>query len=183
LPKKSSSFRITSAYIEFLHDEGIALVWPGVQPVGRQDCIDLNLLESASRQPFQGGFGQDFYPTIYDKAACLFFSLAGGHIFNNGNKRTAVLAVDQFLDANGIYLNLSNDEIREIAISTASYRLRNEDHQTVKAGLSAAFQEHSFQFKDVRKTAPAFYKRLLQLKRLIRRHPLNQVDAKPKQLH
>jgi death on curing protein len=154
-----------------------------VQPVGRQDCIDLNLLESASRQPFQGGFGQDFYPTIYDKAACLFFSLAGGHIFNNGNKRTAVLAVDQFLDANGIYLNLSNDEIREIAISTASYRLRNEDHQTVKAGLSAAFQEHSFQFKDVRKTAPAFYKRLLQLKRLIRRHPLNQVDAKPKQLH
>jgi prophage maintenance system killer protein len=157
-------------------------VWPGVQPVSPRDCLDLNLLESASMQPFQGGFGEDFYPTIYDKAACLFFSLAGGHIFNNGNKRTAVLALDQFFDANGIYLNLSNDEIKNIAVATASYRLRNEDHQAVKAGLAVSFREHSFPFKAVRLSNPSFYKRLLRIKRLIRQNPFNNADAKPRQL-
>jgi death on curing protein len=54
-------------------------------------------LESAAEQPFQAGFGVEFYPTIYDKASCLFFSIAGGHIFSNGNKRASVLALDQFL--------------------------------------------------------------------------------------
>jgi hypothetical protein len=40
---------------------------------------------TAAAQPFQGGYGVEyFYPTLHDKAACLFFSLAGGHIFGNG---------------------------------------------------------------------------------------------------
>ena len=43
--------------------------------VGLFDCLDLNLLQSAAEQPFQAGFGMEFYPTIYDKAACLFFSV------------------------------------------------------------------------------------------------------------
>jgi death-on-curing protein len=84
------------------------MIWPGTEPVYPHDCLDQNLLASAAVQPFQSGFGMDFYPTVSDKAACLFFSLAGGHIFSNGNKRTAVLALDQFLIANSIYLVLSN---------------------------------------------------------------------------
>ena len=70
-------------------------IGPAFNLSARFDCIDLNLLESAAEQPFQAGFGMDFYPTIYDKAACLFFSIAGGHICTNGNKRTGVLALDQ----------------------------------------------------------------------------------------
>ena len=123
-----------------------------------------------------------YYPTVYDKAACLFFSLAGGHIFNNGNKRTAVLAIDQFLYANGIYLTLSNEEIKDIAVATASYRLRNEDQQTVKAKLSATVQEHSFPFKVARRSRPAFYRRLHRIKKLIQKHALNRADAKPRQV-
>jgi prophage maintenance system killer protein len=91
---KSKLFKLTPAYLEFLHDRGIAVFWPGVEPVASYDCLDLNLLESATEQPFQAGFDVEFYPTIYDKAACLFFSIAGGHIFTNGNKRTAVLALN-----------------------------------------------------------------------------------------
>jgi hypothetical protein len=65
---RNKIFRLTAAYIESLHDDGIAFFWPGVQPVPSSDCIDLNLLESAAEQPFQAGFGQEFYPTIFDKA-------------------------------------------------------------------------------------------------------------------
>ena len=57
--------------------------FPGVEPVYEDEPLNENLLESAAEQPFQGGFGVDYYPTIYDKAACLFFSIAGGHIFYN----------------------------------------------------------------------------------------------------
>jgi prophage maintenance system killer protein len=101
LPRSKKQFPLTAQYIEDIHDQGIAIAFPGLEPVHPHDCLDRNLLESAAEQPFQGGFGVDyFYPTIYDKAACLFFSIAGGHIFGNGNKRTGVLALDQFLWAN-----------------------------------------------------------------------------------
>lgn len=142
----------------------------------------MNLLESASWQPFQAGFGAEFYPTIYDKAACLFFSLAGGHIFSNGNKRTAVLAVDLFLSANGIYLTLSNEEIRKVAIATASYNERGEDQQCVRESLAKTFKEHSFPFSAVRLSKPKLYRRLLQLKKMVREYRLNRPGAKPKQI-
>jgi len=181
LPKKSNTFRITSAYIEFLHDSGIAVFWPDIEPVGPGHCLDLNLLESASWQPFQAGFGQEFYPTVYDKAACLFFSLAGGHVFGNGNKRTSVLATDLFLHANSIYLNLSNEEIRRIAIATASYRERGEEQQDVKAKPAKIFESHSFPFKMIRLSTPKSYRNLHWMKRVIQNHPLNTKDAKPQQ--
>jgi death-on-curing protein len=127
LPTAKEPFRFNSTFTEFLHDEGIALNFPGLEPVHENEVIERNLLESAVEQPFQGGYGQDFYPTIYDKAACLFFSIAGGHIFTNGNKRTAVLALDQFLLANSVYLLVPNLEMEQLAKDTASYRARGED--------------------------------------------------------
>jgi death on curing protein len=57
-----------------LHDEGIAVTWPGIEPVAKYEIINLGLLESAVRQPFQSAFGQDAYPAIHEKAACLFHS-------------------------------------------------------------------------------------------------------------
>ena len=181
---RSRPFRITSAYIEALHDEGISVQWAGVEPVGRFDCLDLNLLESASQQPFQGGFGVDeFYPTVYEKAACLFFSIAGGHIFSNGNKRTAVLALDQFLIANGIYLILSNEEMRRLAEATASHGERNEADADVMAQIAKVIRGNALPFAIV-KRAPGgkkTYAQLVRSKRLIRGHALNRSDARPRQ--
>lgn len=178
----SKSYPITSAYIELLHDNGIALSWPGVQPVGPQECLDLNLLNSAAEQPFQAGFGVEFYPSIFDKAACLFFSIAGGHIFSNGNKRTAVLAVDQFLLANEVYLAISNDEMEKIAEETASYRIRGENHEVVKSRLSQRFKSESIPFQALKSVDGKFHWRLHRLKRLIRNDPRNQEGARPIQL-
>ena len=169
MPPGRDPFRFNYAFIEFLHDEGIALNFPGLEPVYENDVIDRNLLESAVDQPFQGGFGQDFYPTIYAKAACLFFSIAGGHIFTNGNKRTGVLALDQFLLANSIYLLLSNEDMEKLANETASYRERNEDHKQVKQHISDMIAVESVEFKSLRKLNPTAYRRFLRFRRDIRK--------------
>jgi hypothetical protein len=56
------TFALTSAYIEMLHDEGIALFWPGIEPVAKYEIINLGLLESSVKQPLQSAFGADAYP-------------------------------------------------------------------------------------------------------------------------
>jgi death on curing protein len=123
LPKNNKEcFALKSAYVELLHDEGIAMFWPGIEPVGKYDIINIGLLESAAAQPFQSAFGQDAYPTIQEKAACLFHSLIANHCFNNGNKRTGVLALDQFLYANSYVLTIQNKDMYNLARLTASYR-------------------------------------------------------------
>lgn len=154
-----------------------------MEPVGAYDCIDLNLLESASQQPFQAVFGVELYPTIYDKAAYLFFSLAGGHIFTNGNKRTAVLALDQFLMANSIYLLLDNEEIRLLAEDTASYRVRGETPEQALARIKDIIEEDSASFSLLLKVGRLreLHRRLVRSRSAIRRHPLNQPDARPRQ--
>jgi prophage maintenance system killer protein len=178
---RNEIFRLTAAYIESLHDDGIAFYWPGIEPVQAYDCINPNLLESAAEQPFQAGFGVEFYPTIYDKAACLFFSIAGGHIFSNGNKRASVLALDQFLSANSIYLYLSNRQIKNDAEKTASYRIRGEDHKMVMARLSRRFKSNSIPFSVMRAFDRKMYRELLEVRRVIRNNELNRPGTRPKQ--
>jgi death-on-curing family protein len=168
LPTAREAFRFNASFIEFLHDEGIALSFPGLEPVYKNDVLDRNLLESAVQQPFQGGFGQDFYPTIYDKAACLFFSIAGGHIFSNGNKRTGVLALDQFLLANSVYLLLSNEDMEQLAKRTASHRERKEDHKQVKQHISDVITAESIEFRALRKLNVTAYRRNLRFKKNLR---------------
>lgn len=167
---KKPHFPLRAEYIEAIHDEGILLSWPGIEPVRRKDCLDRNLLHSAAAQPFQGGFGIEyFYPTLYDKAACLFFSIAGGHIFGNGNKRTAVLALDQFLTANSIYLLLPNTEMYNLALQTATYRTRQEKPEQVMALISKRLQENSVEFVRIKSVNLSLYKQLHRVRRLIRR--------------
>lgn len=143
------------------------MFWPGLEPVGRHDVRDRNLLESAPRQPFQAAYGVEFYPTIYDKAACLFFSVCTGHIFTNGNKRTAVLALDQFLLANEIYLTLSNEQIRELAEDTARYNIRHENQRDVRVRIAELLRENSISFRALFRTNAKLNRRLHRAKRAI----------------
>lgn len=58
-------------------------------------------LASAVGQPEQSAFGEDAYRTIPEKAAAYGFFIAEGQPFLDGNKRTALLAFETFLHANG----------------------------------------------------------------------------------
>lgn len=65
---------------------------------------DVNLLNYAVRRPKLELFGEVQFPTLIDKAAALLHSVAYHHLFADGNKRTAVLAVTLFLRVNGYRL-------------------------------------------------------------------------------
>lgn len=74
---------------------------------------DLSLLESAVHRPQQSLLEEDAYPTIEEKAASLFQSLAQNHPFHNANKRTAFLAMIQFLSYNHYQFKMPTQKEQE----------------------------------------------------------------------
>ncbi len=62
--------------------------------------IDRNKIQSIVSKPERKIAGQEVYPTIYEKAACLLEAFCREHVFADGNKRTAVLAMFTFLTIN-----------------------------------------------------------------------------------
>ncbi len=71
---------------------------------GSAGIRELRLLDSALRRPALVLFGEEQFPTLLDKAAAYLHSLAYHHLFYDGNKRTAVRAVELFLSRNGMRL-------------------------------------------------------------------------------
>ncbi|MCQ2009915.1 type II toxin-antitoxin system death-on-curing family toxin [Sporolactobacillus sp. STSJ-5] len=69
-----------------------------------------SLLDSAINRPKQSVLGEDAYPTLCQKAAALFQSLAQNHPFYNANKRTAYAALELFLRKNGYVIQASQKE-------------------------------------------------------------------------
>jgi death on curing protein len=70
---------------------------------------DHSLLKSAIFRLGQSEFGEETYPTLFDKAAALMDSLSKNHPFHNGNKRTAYIVVKSFLMINGYHLQFERD--------------------------------------------------------------------------
>ena len=71
---------------------------------GSHRVKDTGSLESALGQPMMTFGGEDFYPTLAEKAAALAFSLIQNHPFYDGNKRTGHAATVLFLDLRGCVL-------------------------------------------------------------------------------
>jgi death-on-curing protein len=80
---------------------------------------DVHLLKSAAARPAIALFGEAQFPTILDKAASLLHSLAYHHLFIDGNKRTAVAAVERFLSLNGYYVRWSRDSQYDFVLEVA----------------------------------------------------------------
>ncbi|GGG13959.1 type II toxin-antitoxin system death-on-curing family toxin [Paenibacillus aceti] len=81
---------------------------------------DHGLLEFAVHSPQQSIFGEDAYPTIFDKAAALLESLIKNHCFHNGNKRTAYLVTKSFLMLNGYHLRMERKYAVEFIVDIAT---------------------------------------------------------------
>jgi death-on-curing family protein len=160
-----------------LHDEGIAIFWPGIEPVGKYEIINLSLLESSVKQPFQSAFGEDAYPTIQEKSACLFHSIIANHCFQNGNKRTGVLALDQFLYANEYVLTISNKDMYNLARFTASYREQRISSKEMMAKITTFIVNNIVPFSSLRSSQPKFYLDCRVIMRDIRDNPLNAEGA------
>ena len=88
---------------------------------------DMALLESAVNAPFQTFGGQDLFPSIYEKAARLLYGIANNHAFVDGNKRTAVHAMEVFLIMNRVSLDYTIDEMEVMVIGISDNTLTYED--------------------------------------------------------
>lgn len=169
------------AYISWIHDDVIGSVWPGIDPVSKSEYRNQQLLESALGRPFHSMDGQDFYPTTIEKAAALFHSLISNHPFWNGNKRTAVVAVDIFLTANGYVLALDNNNMYQLAERTASYRKRGITHEQCMHEILGSLTELTTTFRELyvaqksNQKLSDFYRKLLVARQTVRRNPHNRL--------
>ena len=114
-------------YLEL--DEVLAIAGEvlGVEADTLVGVTDLGLADSAVARPFASFGGEEFYPSIEAKAASLMFGLARNHAFIDGNKRVAVLATLQFLNTNGLDLDLSPaEEAFDTVVGVASGTLTLE---------------------------------------------------------
>ncbi|MGK3142277.1 type II toxin-antitoxin system death-on-curing family toxin [Pantoea sp. C2G6] len=57
---------------------------------------------------------------LYELAAIYLIAIARGHIFNDGNKRTAFFVTMVFLNRNGIAVRDEDDELEELTVSAAT---------------------------------------------------------------
>ena len=87
----------------------------------------MNLLESAIEAPYQTFDGEELFPTKIEKAARLGYGLISNHPFIDGNKRIGVYIMISFLEVNGIHMEFTDQEIEDIALSTASGNMKYED--------------------------------------------------------
>lgn len=111
------SFFLSKEDVIFLHSELINIF-------GGSDGIrDEAMLDSAINTPLQTFDSQDLYPTTIDKIARLSFDLVMDHPFIDGNKRIAAKVLDLGLDANGISLKATNEEVIEEFLSLASGKI------------------------------------------------------------
>ena len=83
---------------------------------------DPGLLDSAINRPKQSVFGQDAYPSIYEKAAALFESIAKNHAFHNANKRTALASLIVFLKINHYSWTMGIDEEQDFTVDVVNHK-------------------------------------------------------------
>ncbi|WP_082083719.1 type II toxin-antitoxin system death-on-curing family toxin [Paenibacillus beijingensis] len=83
---------------------------------------DPGLLESAMLRPRSSAFGEDAYPTIFEKAAALFESLGQNHPFHNANKRTAFTALVIFLRYNGLHFKMDTKKAENFTVDMVNHK-------------------------------------------------------------
>jgi death on curing protein len=96
---------VTVIYPEFGDFCEVAAQILGTTPEQIVRLPNTGLAESAIAAP-RAGFGDtDVYPTLLEKAAVLLERLARNHPLPDGNKRTAFLLTEIFLEINGSALD------------------------------------------------------------------------------
>lgn len=80
---------------------------------------DFHLFQSAIQRPRLRAFGTEAYPRLYDKAAVLLESIAGHHLFWDGNKRSATAVTALFLARNGIRPTWTPEQVYAFMLEVA----------------------------------------------------------------
>ena len=90
---------------------------------GEVGLRDQALLDAALAAAFAGVSDREFYPTKEEKAAKLGFDLISNHAFLDGNKRIGMYVMLTFLEANGLQLEATNEEVSETGFAVAAGKM------------------------------------------------------------
>lgn len=93
---------------------------------GSYGVRDEGLLDSAVNAPFQSFDGNDFFPTVTDKAVRLCIGLVRNHPFIDGNKRIGALALLTTLDLNKYQFRISSAELSSVILDLAAGKINDE---------------------------------------------------------
>jgi death-on-curing protein len=104
-----------------LHDRQLA------EHGGSSGIRDDNLLESAMARPQQLHAYGDPPPDLADPAATLAFGLARNHPFVDGNKRTAAVACETFIELNGASLVADDLALFPVFLAVAEGHMNVEE--------------------------------------------------------
>ncbi|GAB3060125.1 type II toxin-antitoxin system death-on-curing family toxin [Virgibacillus ainsalahensis] len=85
-----------------------------------------NLPDSAINRPKQSVFGSDAYPSIHEKAAALFETIAKTLAFHNANKRTALASLIVFLKINHYQWTMGIEE-QDFKVDVVNHRYTFEE--------------------------------------------------------
>lgn len=86
---------------------------------GGLEVRDWGLIDSALARPAATVFGEDAYPTVFDKAAALLLSLVTNHPLVDGNKRMGLALTVAFLFLYDVELTYEENEAYDVVISLA----------------------------------------------------------------
>jgi len=122
-PTKNSP---TKGDIQYLSVEQVLIIHEALikRYGGSHGIHNRGLLESAVFRPQASAFGQDAYPTLFEKCAVLGYSLIQNHPFVDGNKRAGFAAMHLMLLINGYDLTSTTKEEVAMAEKTASGKMR-----------------------------------------------------------
>lgn len=94
---------------------------------------DKNSIQLISQSLNQEVFGVELYPTIFDKAAYLWYALSNYHCFYNGNKRTALVTTYAYLRINGYDLNIDG-RFYDISLNIVKSHIEKEKIKEILKG-------------------------------------------------
>lgn len=120
----------------FLHDNQVK------QFGGSYGIRDEALLDSVSVAPYQSVFGQDLYPSVFDKAAKYLYDFSAYQIFIDGNKRSGLCSATMFLHLNGYDLDLDFSEVYDLTMDVANGAI------TDTKDIASFLQDHAIQISN-----------------------------------
>ena len=110
---------LTEKDVLFIHDEVLAASG-GLPGLGQDRSLASALHRINNYITYEGT------TDLHEIASYYAIAIAQGHTFNDGNKRTALLCMDKFLDFNDITLAAPDDELEDMMVTIAEKKISHK---------------------------------------------------------
>jgi death on curing protein len=105
-----------------------------------EEPLHPDKLESALHRPRAEAFGEEFYPTLAQKAVVLLQGVVIAHPFIDGNKRAGLGCMLAFLRLNGVPFVPIGDPLTNFVLQVTTGELREVDEMAAR--LRELFDPH-----------------------------------------